>query len=124
MRYVMIIAGIETEWDKATPAEQEAGMTAVYAWFDKWAAAGKIGDGGARLEPSSSARTIRHSGDGPPVVTDGPFVEAKEAIGGFVVLECDSLEEAVEVASSWPGMSDGSSTIEVRPVMPTPGPND
>jgi hypothetical protein len=97
-------------------------MTAVFAWFDKWAAAGKIGDGGSRLETSQSARTIRMSGDGPPVVTDGPFVEAKEAIGGFVTLECDDIDEAVAIASTWPGMSDGSSVLEVRPVIPTPGP--
>jgi hypothetical protein len=122
MRYVMIIAGNEAEWAKATPDEEEAGMTAVFAWFDKWAAAGKIGDGGSRLETSQSARTIRMSGDGPPVVTDGPFVEAKEAIGGFVTLECDDIDEAVAIASTWPGMSDGSSVLEVRPVIPTPGP--
>jgi hypothetical protein len=122
MRYVMIIAGNEAEWAKATPAEEEAGMAAVFAWFDKWVAAGKIGDGGSRLEKSQSARTIRMSGDGPPVVTDGPFVEAKEAIGGFVTLECDDIDEAVAIASTWPGMSDGSSVLEVRPVIPTPGP--
>jgi hypothetical protein len=50
------------------------------------------------------------------VVTDGPYLELKEVIGGFVLLEADSIEEAVEVASTWP-RSAGMTSIEVRPVL-------
>ena len=68
---------------------------------------------GDQLAPPRRARTVRVR-DGKTLVTDGPFVETKEAIGGFDLLECDSLEQAVEIAATHP-MAQGG-TIEVRPL--------
>jgi hypothetical protein len=50
-------------------------------------------------------------------VTDGPYIEAKEVVGGFSVLEAATIDEAVEIASTWPGVDRGLVTIEVRPVV-------
>jgi hypothetical protein len=116
MRYAMLICGDESEWADILPEERDAGMKATYAWFDKWAGAGKIGDGGAELEAVSTARTIRGSGAG-SAVTDGPFMETKEVVGGVVFLECESMEEAIEVASTWPGLAYRSVSVEVRPTV-------
>jgi hypothetical protein len=66
------------------------------------------------LEPGSAATTIHLQPDGERIVTDGPFAESKEQLGGFALLECDSRDEALEWASKVP-MSSGS--IEVRPVL-------
>ena len=67
---------------------------------------------GDRLAPTRRARSVRHRG-GTSVITDGPFVETKEAVGGFDIIECGSMEEAVEIASNHPVAQFG--TIEVRP---------
>jgi hypothetical protein len=66
------------------------------------------------LESSSVATTINLRGDGERIVTDGPFAESKEQLGGFALLECENLDEALEWAGKVP-MREGS--IEVRPVM-------
>ena len=58
------------------------------------------------------ARTVRAGG-----VTDGPFMETKEALGGFSVLETDTIEEAAEIAKTWPGVDRGWMTVEVRAVV-------
>jgi hypothetical protein len=78
------------------------GLRARNAWL--------IGD---QLAPPRRARTVRVR-DGKLVVTDGPFAETKEAVGGFDVIECGSLEEAVEIAAAHPVAEFG--TIEVRPL--------
>ena len=50
-------------------------------------------------------------------VTDGPFIESKEVLGGYSVLEADSIDEAVQIARGWPGVERGLATMEVRPVV-------
>lgn len=69
---------------------------------------------GDALEPTSTATTIRIR-NGERVITDGPFAETKEQLGGYYLLECDSLDEAIEQASKIPSAKLGS--IEVRPIM-------
>ena len=91
-------------------------MKQIYEWYERWQPTGKIADGGAELQPRATAKTIRSGADGVPVVTDGPYLELKEVIGGFVLLEADTIDEAVEVASTWPRGA-GMTAIEVRPVM-------
>jgi hypothetical protein len=92
----------------AVPEEEVEG----FPWVDDLQARGiwQIGD---QLAPPRRARSVRVR-DGKTIVTDGPFVETKEAIGGFDLLECGSLEEAVEIAASHPMAEAG--TIEVRPL--------
>jgi hypothetical protein len=69
--------------------------------------------GGAELQPTTSATTVRVR-EGDRVVTDGPYAEVKEALGGFFILECDSIEEACRLAAEIPAAEHGA--IEVRPV--------
>jgi hypothetical protein len=90
------------------PPEDEEG----FPWADDLNARGirLIGD---QLAPPRRARSVRVRG-GKTMVTDGPFTETKEAVGGFDLLECDSLEEAVEIAATHPNAEIG--TIEVRPL--------
>ena len=86
-------------------------MDRTTAWFDALMKTGKV-KGGNALE----RRGVTVSGKGGAVVTDGPFAESKEAVGGYMLLDVASLEEAVEVARSSPGVDYGM-TIEVRPVL-------
>ena len=69
--------------------------------------------GGERLQPAATATTVRVR-DGEVLTSDGPFAETKEQLGGFYLVECKDLDEAIEVASRIPGAKHGS--IEVRPI--------
>lgn len=115
MKYVMLIAGAGN-WDGMSPQELQAGYDEIWAYLDKWEKLGKIVDGGAELEHPQQARSIRKGADGELSVVDGPFVELKEYLGGFLRLECDDINEAVAVASGWPGIMRGD-VVEVRPVV-------
>jgi hypothetical protein len=111
MKYVILI--MDTPEARAlSGAEQGAWMTEVMAWYEKWGMSGKLVDGGDQLDSADKAKTIRASG-----VTDGPFMESKEVLGGYSVLETGTIGEAVEIARTWPGVDRGWITIEVRPVF-------
>jgi hypothetical protein len=113
MKYLCTIYGDESGWGDATPDQMSAVMAAYNAFSEEARAAGVI-LGGEGLEPTSSATTVRVR-DGERVLSDGPFAETKEQLGGFYLLECDSLDEAIEWAAKIPGAATGS--VEVRPVM-------
>ncbi|MGH2590491.1 MAG: YciI family protein, partial [Actinomycetota bacterium] len=70
--------------------------------------------GGEALQETASATTVREK-DGKIVTTDGPFAETKEQLGGFYLLKCENLDEAIEAASKIPSVGRGS--VEVRPVL-------
>jgi hypothetical protein len=92
-------------------------MKAHQAFAEAVEAAGASILGGSALERSSSATTIRNSFDGgDPITTDGPFIETKEAIGGFYIIEAADLDQALALARQCP-----SGIVEVRPVMDTSG---
>jgi hypothetical protein len=111
VKYVILI--LDTAEGRARPeAESDAWMKEVMAWYEKAGASGKLADGGAQLTGAATAKTVRASG-----VTDGPFIEAKEVLGGYSVLETDTIDEAVEIAKTWPGVDRGWITIEVRPFI-------
>lgn len=107
MQFVMLIAGTGSS-DDADPAVYEK----IGAWWGDLAAKGKI-VGGNELQGPDTAKTVRLAG-AKVTVTDGPFIESKEIIGGYGVLECDSIDEAVAIAKTWPGTE---SVIEVRPTV-------
>jgi len=69
-----------------------------------------------RFQPPSTATTVRFADDGPPTVVDGPFIEAKEAIGGFAVVDLPDLDAALAIARAWPARG----SVEVRPFMEAP----
>jgi hypothetical protein len=87
-------------------------MAQVNAIMRELTDSGELVGGEALAEPST-ARSVR-TGGASPVVTDGPFAETKEHIGGYVIVECD-LERALDVASRWPAV--GSGGMEVRPIL-------
>ncbi len=116
MRYAMLIVGDDREWSSLAPADDQDVMKLVYEWFERWQPTGKIADGGVELQPRDTAKTVRAGADGRPVITDGPYMELKEVIGGVVILECDDIDEAARIAATWP-LAAGMSALEVRPVM-------
>ncbi len=75
---------------------------------------GAVIRGGNGLQPTSTATTIRGFGTGDATVTDGPFAETKEALGGFYIIEAADLDEAIAIAKQVPARYGG---VEVRPVM-------
>jgi hypothetical protein len=111
MKY-LLLGAITEKGQGLSPADLEAWMAEIGAWYEKQGGAGTLADPGNQLAPPDQARTIRSSG-----VTDGPYIEAKEVLGGYSVLETPSLEQAVEIGRSWPGVDQGLIVMEVRPVM-------
>ena len=111
MKYVMLILNTEAA-GKVTAEEQQAWYSEIMAWYEKNSTAGVIADSGAQLQGPETAKTIRVG-----AVTDGPFMESKEVLGGYSVLETDTIDEAVEVTKGWPGVERGLVTIELRPVV-------
>ena len=113
MKYLLLVCwdtermNAQTEPDPSEDAEEEG-----FPWVDELQAKG-IWLTGDQLAPPRRARSVRVR-DGKTLVTDGPLVETKEAVGGFDLLECGSLEEAVEIAASHPLAQVG--VIEVRPL--------
>ena len=112
MRYLLMIAVDETEAAGVTPDEAAASMAAYEEFMKKTADRGVL-RGGERLRPSTDATTVRVR-NGEVLTTDGPFAETKEQLGGYFVVECADLDEAIEVAAAIPGAAFGS--IEVRPI--------
>jgi hypothetical protein len=112
MRYLLMIAGDESQFATAT-AEQGAAMTAEYAEYTKAMADRGVLQGGERLRPTTDATTVRVR-NGETLSTDGPFAETKEQLAGFYLVDCKDLDEAIEVAALIPGARTGS--IEVRPI--------
>ncbi|MCO8269762.1 YciI family protein [Actinoplanes sp. TRM 88003] len=115
MRYVMILTGDEAPWND--PEIAGPLMEEITTWWGKWFEAGKLEEGGAELAPSAGAKTVGRGPDGAPTVTDGPFLELKEVVGGFIYLQADDIDDAVAVASTWPCIAALGDRVEVRPVM-------
>jgi hypothetical protein len=109
VKYLALIYADERRWDTLPESERQAIYGRYRAFADE--AGGKVA-GGAELAPTSAATTVRVRGD-ETLVSDGPFVETKEALGGYYLLECDGIEEAVALAAKIPGAADGA--VEVRP---------
>jgi hypothetical protein len=95
-----------------TAEEQQAWYSEIFAWYEKYGTSGALADGGQQLQGPETARTIRSG-----AVTDGPFMESKEVLGGYSVLEAATYDDAVEVARTWPGVDRGLITIELRPIV-------
>jgi hypothetical protein len=113
MKYLMLVCWDDERMNAQTePDPADAQDTESFPWLDDVQARG-IWVTGDQLAPPRRARTIRVRG-GKTLVTDGPFAETKEAVGGFDILECASLEEAVETAAVHPIAQMGA--IEVRPL--------
>jgi hypothetical protein len=113
MKFLMFVCWDAKNMDaQAEPDPTDASDEESFPWLDDLRARG-IWVTGDQLAPPRRGRSVRVR-DGKALVTDGPFAETKEAVGGFDILECDSLEEAVEIAAAHPVAQVG--TIEVRPL--------
>ena len=113
MHYVMLIYSNEAQDAEASPAESQAIFAAYGALEQELAPTGKK-LGGEALQPTSTATCVRVR-EGKVNVIDGPFAETKEQLGGFYLLDCEDLDEALEWAAKIPSAQHG--TIEVRPVL-------
>lgn len=111
MRYLILIYDNE-----ATAPQDEAELG---KWFDYTNRLRESGCylGGEALQPTSTATTVRKQGD-KVLTTDGPFAETKEQLGGFYMVECKDLDEALKWAAEIPSVHRGS--VEVRPIMEFP----
>lgn len=118
MKYMLLIhANPET----ITGRSEEETMK-VYAEIDAITSElSKSGEliGGEALADVSQSKVVRAPG-GVPVTTDGPFVEAKEHLAGYLIVETESVERAIEIAARWPDAREGGA-MEVRPIMDTGG---
>ena len=116
MEYTLLIYSNELPDNETDPAER-AQMFGEYGRFTQELQDSGAMVGGRPLEPSTTATTVQVRG-GERLVTDGPYAETKEQLGGFYLVEAETLDDALDWAAKIPGARNG--TIEVRPVMPIP----
>jgi hypothetical protein len=114
MRYLALIYADERADSAMTPDEQSANMAAWFAYTDELGKSGKM-LGGEALQPTLTATTVRQ-GNGGNLITDGPFAETKEQLGGYFVINADNLDEAIAWAGKMPNVRRGGS-VEIRPIM-------
>ena len=109
--YMLLFRG--TDWHKSlSPEEIQRVVNQMKAWFDRLTAEGKAKAGKPLFHEGKIVSQKRGR-----MLTDGPFAESKEAIGGFFLLEVGNLDEAAEIAKDFPCLEYGA-TVEVRPVAP------
>jgi hypothetical protein len=107
MQYLALIHGDENGWDSLSDHERKA----IYQRYMDFSEREEV-VGGAELQSTKTATTVRVR-NGDTLVTDGPYAEVKEALGGYYILECDSIDEACRLAAQIPAAEHGA--IEVRP---------
>jgi hypothetical protein len=117
MQYLALIYADENAWEGFSDEERE-GAYDLYRTFARDAEAAGVLVGGDELASTRDATTVRVRND-EALVTDGPYAEVKEALGGYFLLECGSMDEAVDWAARIPGAEHGA--VEVRPVYVDPG---
>jgi hypothetical protein len=103
MKYVLMFVGsIEDQdsFDRLPPAQRAVAYEGANKWFEEQSRAGRL-VGGEELQGPTSSTTVRIK-NGKAIVTDGPYIEAKEIIGGFAIVEVKDLDEALAMAKAWP----------------------
>jgi hypothetical protein len=110
VKYMLLF--IKNEENVLDEASVRAHYAAIDEWFSELGGAGKL-IGGEELQASNTATTIRFQ-EGKPLVTDGPFMESKENVAGFVTIDVDDLDEAIAIAKKWPSKDQA---VEIRPVV-------
>ena len=113
MQYLLMCCFDEQRWE-ALPESQRAEIMTAYQTLEQDLVKSGHYRAGAKLKQSSSATSVRLK-NGRPAITDGPFAETKEHIGGYHLVECNDLDEAIAIALRIPTLPAGGS-IEVRPV--------
>ena len=113
MQYLLMCCINEAEWDALPAAERDGVMRDYGTLIEDLARDGRY-VAGAKLRPTATATTVRQR-NGRPVLTDGPFAETKEQLGGYHVVECRDIDEAIAIAQRIPSLRCGG-TVEVRPL--------
>jgi hypothetical protein len=114
MRYALLIY---TDESVELPPEEQNAVSEAYSAYTNEVRERGIMQAGEALQSTSTASTVRVR-DGETMISDGPFAETKEQLGGFYLLECKDLDEAIEYAAKIPASARGS--IEVRPIWEFP----
>jgi hypothetical protein len=109
MQYIALIHADQDGWEKLSEDERQA----IYQRYMDFSERDEV-VGGAELQETDNATTVRVR-NGDRLVTDGPYAEVKEALGGFFILECGSIDEACQFAAEIPAAERGA--VEVRPVV-------
>lgn len=112
MKVMALIYGDASRWEAMADDEREAVYDRYRAFSDEAQAAGVL-VGGAELGSTNDATTVRVR-QSETLVTDGPYAEVKEALGGYFVLDVETMDEAIDFASKIPGAETGA--VEVRPL--------
>jgi hypothetical protein len=119
MKYMALIASTPEPYEGMSREEQGALYHRIEAWWNEQEAAGRILEG-HQLQPAETATTVRIAQDGQSTVTDGPFVEAKEVVGGYAIIDVPDLDAAIAMWRGWPAPD----IVEIRPLVvgdPTAG---
>jgi len=112
MQYLLLLHANEQSFAQMTPDQQQQGMAAYMAYTEALVKAG-VYKGSNRLRPVSSTTTVRMV-DGKAQVLDGPFIDTKEQLGGYFMIDVPDLDAALSWAARCPGASHG--VVEVRPI--------
>jgi hypothetical protein len=113
MKYVLLFCGTDED-AAAFAALSETQLADRYAEVGRWFAQNRARINGTnQLQGPETATSVRFGRGQSPVVTDGPFLEGKEQVGGYAEVEVADLDEALEMARTWPGRG----TVEIRPVV-------
>jgi hypothetical protein len=113
MQYMLMCCFEEKAWEQLPDAQRDEIMKKYGEVIQDLIKSGRF-RGGAQLHPTASATTVRMN-KGRPISTDGPFAETKEQLGGYHLVECDDLDEAISIAARIPTLPAGGA-IEVRPI--------
>jgi hypothetical protein len=116
VQYMLLIYDDPNVWQELSEGDRNAMMGEYLGYTESLRQAGVYVEG-APLESTHTATTVRQR-DGRQLITDGPFAETREVLGGYYVIECESLDDALAHAGRCPSARFGS--IEVRPIMQTP----
>ncbi|HEV7897294.1 MAG TPA: YciI family protein [Planosporangium sp.] len=113
VKFLLLLTGADEYWDRAGEAERAELLREVDEFQRRHA--GRMVGGGA-LAPAAQARAVRRRA-GIQEISDGPYGETKEVVGGFIVIEADDLDAAVAVAEEWPSLPGASGGVEVREIV-------
>ena len=111
-QYMLMFVGNDDEWADQPKDDLANAYAAIGKWWDDLEKKGVIKSGG-ELDHQKTASTVRRV-NGRMKVSDGPFIESKEHVGGYALISVPDLDAAIAVAKSWPGRS---ATVEVRPIV-------
>jgi hypothetical protein len=113
MKYMLLLCNsfdTQTGWDSLSEETRNEMYARINRWFED---NGSVIHGGEELQSPETATTVRFDADHQPLVTDGPFLEANEVVGGYALIEVEDLDAALRLAKSWPGLG----PVEVRPLV-------